>query len=104
MKIAALQRSEFVKARDYQRKWDAYRKKLAAGEEAAAARRRPGSSSRWSKSSSANGPSTSTRIAPTTFMTVLRLAEEFGFELVVQHGTEGYKSPTSWPGAKCRSR
>ena len=34
MKIAALQRGEFFKARDYQRKWDAYRKKLAAGQEA----------------------------------------------------------------------
>ncbi|HVC95713.1 MAG TPA: hypothetical protein VND64_18610, partial [Pirellulales bacterium] len=34
MKTAALQRSEFLKARDYKRKWDAYRKKLAAAQEA----------------------------------------------------------------------
>ena len=32
MKLAALQREQFVKARDYQQKWAAYRKAAAAGE------------------------------------------------------------------------
>ncbi|HUY93562.1 MAG TPA: amidohydrolase family protein [Pirellulales bacterium] len=90
MKIAALQRSEFLKARDYQRKWDNYRKKLAAGEDA-------------------SPPETDLSLEPLVevlerkrtvhfhthraddIRTVLRLADEFGFELVVQHGTEAYK-------------
>lgn len=90
MKIAALQRAEFIKARDYQRKWDAYRKKLAAGEEAAV-------------------PDVDLSLEPLAevlarkrtvhfhshrsddILSVLRLAEEFGFEVVLQHGTESYK-------------
>lgn len=90
MKVAALQRAEFIKARDYQRKWDAYRKKLAAGEEAAV-------------------PDVDLALEPLVeamarkrtvhfhthrsddILSVLRLAEEFGFEVVVQHGTESYK-------------
>ena len=90
MKIAALQRGEFLKARDYQRKWDDYRKKLAAGQEA-------------------SPPDVDLQLEPLVevlrrkrtvhfhthraddIMTVLRLADEFGFELVVQHGTEAYK-------------
>lgn len=90
MKVAALQRSEFLKARDYQRKWDAYRKKLAAGGDVAP-------------------PETDLQLEPLVealerkrtvhfhthraddIRTVLRLADEFGFELVVQHGTEAYK-------------
>ncbi len=90
MKVAALQRSEFLKARDYQRKWDNYRKKLAAGEDA-------------------SPPETDLELEPLVevlerkrtvhfhthraddIRTVLRLADEFGFEVLVQHGTEAYK-------------
>ncbi|HEV3007014.1 MAG TPA: amidohydrolase family protein [Pirellulales bacterium] len=90
MKIAAMQRGEFLKARDYQRKWDTFRKKLAAGQDA-------------------SPPDVDLNLEPLVevlqrkrtvhfhthrsddIMTVLRLAEEFGFELVVQHGTEAYK-------------
>jgi len=36
MKVAALQRGEFLAAKNYLAKWDAYRKKLAAGEKATA--------------------------------------------------------------------
>src|SRR5262249_55511822 len=35
MKLAALQREQFVKARDYQKKWAAYRKAAAAGQKTA---------------------------------------------------------------------
>jgi imidazolonepropionase-like amidohydrolase len=90
MKIAALQRSEFIKARDYMRKWDTYRKKLATSDDA-------------------TPPEVDLRLEPLVevlqrkrtvhfhthraddIMTVLRLADEFQFELVVQHGTEAYK-------------
>jgi imidazolonepropionase-like amidohydrolase len=90
MKVAALQRAEFLKARDYQRKWDAYRKKLAAGEEAMV-------------------PDVDLSLEPLVeamakkrtvhfhshraddILTVLRLADEFGFDLVLQHGSESYK-------------
>ena len=90
MKTAALQRSEFLKARDYQRKWDAYRKKLAAAQEA-------------------SPPDVDLQFEPLVevlerkrtvhfhthraddITTVLRLADEFGFDLLVQHGTEAYK-------------
>ncbi|HEX7378302.1 MAG TPA: amidohydrolase family protein [Pirellulales bacterium] len=90
MKTAALQRAEFIKARDYQRKWDAYRKKLAAGEDAAP-------------------PDIDLALEPLVevlskkrtvhfhshraddILTVLRLADEFGFDLVLQHGSESYK-------------
>lgn len=90
MKLAALQRAEFFKARDYQRRWDAYRKKLAAGEEA-------------------SPPDTDLSMEPLVealqrkrtihfhshrsddIMSVLRLADEFGLEILLQHGTESYK-------------
>lgn len=90
MKLAALQRAEFLKARDYQRKWDVYRKKLAAGEDA-------------------SPPDVDLAMEPLVealqrkrtvhfhshraddIMSVLRLAEEFGLEVVLQHGTESYK-------------
>ncbi|MBI1904006.1 MAG: amidohydrolase, partial [Planctomycetia bacterium] len=90
MKVAALQRAEYIKAQDYQRKWDAYRKKLAAGEEA-------------------TPPAVDIALEPLVevlerkrtvhfhchgaddLMTALRLQEEFGFELVLQHATEAYR-------------
>ncbi len=90
MKLAALQREQFVKARDYQRQWAAYRKKKEEGKEAAP-------------------PDTDLSLEPLVevlerkrtvhfhshraddLMTAVRLSEEFGFELVLQHVTEGYR-------------
>jgi imidazolonepropionase-like amidohydrolase len=90
MKVAALQRSEFIKARNYMAKWDQYRKKLATGEKV-------------------SPPDVDISLEPLVeamtkrrtvhfhthraddILTVLRLKEEFGFELVIQHGTESYK-------------
>jgi imidazolonepropionase-like amidohydrolase len=90
MKVAALQREQFIKARDYQRQWAAYRKKKDDGKEATA-------------------PDTDLSLEPLVevlehkrtvhfhshraddLMTAVRLAEEFGFELVLQHVTEGYR-------------
>ncbi len=87
MKVASLQREQFVKAREYQQKWKAYRD---GGEK---------------------GPKPDRDIAmeplvevlekkrtvhfhchrADDILTAVRLAEEFGFELVLQHGTEGYR-------------
>ncbi|HXY35960.1 MAG TPA: amidohydrolase family protein [Planctomycetaceae bacterium] len=90
MKVAALQRSEFLAAKNYLAKWDAYRKKLASGEKAVA-------------------PDVDLAMEPLVevlqhkrtvhfhthraddILTVLRLKDEFNFELVIQHGTESYK-------------
>lgn len=90
MKLAALQRAEFVRARDYQRKWDAHRQKLAEKKDDVP-------------------PAVDLGLEPLVevlqrkrtvhfhshraddILTAVRLAEEFGFELVIQHGTEGYK-------------
>jgi imidazolonepropionase-like amidohydrolase len=90
MKVAALQRSEFLNAKNYMAKWDQYRKKLATGEKATT-------------------PDVDISLEPLVevlqrkrtvhfhthraddILTVLRLKDEFGFELVIQHGTESYK-------------
>jgi imidazolonepropionase-like amidohydrolase len=99
MKVAALQRAQFVKARDYQRQWNAYRQAKAAGKKAAA-------------------PDTDLALEPLVevlehkrtvhfhthraddLMTALRIAEEFGFEIVLQHATEGYRIAAKIAGRK----
>jgi imidazolonepropionase-like amidohydrolase len=94
MKVAALQREQFIKARDYQQKWAAYRKALAAGTKGAKA---------------PPMPETDLSLEPLVevldrkrtvhfhshraddLMTAVRIAQEFGFELVLHHVTEGYR-------------
>jgi imidazolonepropionase-like amidohydrolase len=91
MKVAALQREQFIKARDYQRKWQAYR----AGSKDAKTPRTP--------------PDVDLSLEPLVevlerkrtvhfhshraddLLTAMRIAEEFGFELVLHHVTEGYR-------------
>src|SRR5438067_9478148 len=90
MRVADLQREQFVKARDYQQKLAAYRKAIAAGKDVPA-------------------PETDLALAPLVevlerkrtvhfhthraddLMTALRIADEFGFEIVLHHATEGYR-------------
>jgi imidazolonepropionase-like amidohydrolase len=90
MKVAALQREQFVKARDYQKQWAAYRTAKGAGKDVKA-------------------PDTDIALEPLVevlerkrtvhfhthraddLMTALRLAKEFNFEIVLQHATEGYR-------------
>jgi imidazolonepropionase-like amidohydrolase len=90
MKVASLQREQFVKAKDYQRQWKAYRDKIAAGKEA-------------------TPPDRDLALEPLVevlerkrtvhfhshraddLMTALRIADEFGFEIVLHHVTEGYR-------------
>jgi imidazolonepropionase-like amidohydrolase len=91
MKLAALQREQFIKARDYQRQWQAYRQAVADGK------------------TSVTPPDTDLSLEPLVevlerkrtvhfhthraddLLTALRIADEFGFEIVLQHATEGYR-------------
>jgi imidazolonepropionase-like amidohydrolase len=90
MKVASLQREQFVKARDYQRQWANYRKAVAAGKEIPQ-------------------PDTDLSLEPLVevlerkrtvhfhthraddLLTALRIALEFDFEIVLHHATEGYR-------------
>ena len=90
MKVAALQREQLVKARAYKQKWDKYKKASAAGKKA-------------------TPPEIDINLEPLVqvlerkrtvhfhchraddIMTAVRLSEEFNFELVLQHCTEGYR-------------
>ncbi len=90
MKVAALQREQLVKAREYQRQWQTYRKAKADGKTATA-------------------PDRDLNLEPLVevlerkrtvhfhchraddIMTAVRLSQEFGFELVLQHATEGWR-------------
>jgi imidazolonepropionase-like amidohydrolase len=87
MKVASLQREQFLKAAAYKKKWDAFRAGQADAKE----------------------PDRDLALEPLVevlerkrtvhfhshraddIMSVVRLADEFGFEVVVQHGTEAYK-------------
>jgi imidazolonepropionase-like amidohydrolase len=90
MKVAALQREELTKANAYKQKWDDYKKATADGKKA-------------------TPPEKDLSLEPLVevlerkrtvhfhchraddIMTAVRLMEEFGFELVLQHVTEGYR-------------
>ncbi len=90
MKLAALQREQFQKARDYQRQWETYRKASAQGKDLPR-------------------PDVDLSLEPLVevlqrrrtvhfhshraddLMSAVRLAKEFDFELVLQHATEGYR-------------
>ena len=90
MKIAALQREQFIKARDYQKKWQTYREQAKTKKETPP-------------------PEKDLALEPLVevlekkrtvhfhchraddIYTAMRLAKEFDFELVIQHGTESYR-------------
>jgi imidazolonepropionase-like amidohydrolase len=90
MKIAALQRAEFIKAQAYTKKWDAYRKKKAAGEEVDMPDRDLAMEPLVEVLQRKRTVHFHTHRAD-DILTVLRLKKEFGFELLIQHGTEAYK-------------
>ena len=90
MKIAALQREMLVKAQGYKRQWDTYKKDTADGKKATPPER-----------DLALEPLVEALERRRTvhfhchraddILTAVRLAKEFGFELVLQHCTEGYR-------------
>src|SRR5438105_7317326 len=90
MKLAALQREQFVKARDYQQKWSAYRKAAAAGKEIPAPERDIALEPLVEVLERKRTVHFHTHRAD-DLMTALRIAKEFDFEIVLHHATEGYR-------------
>ncbi|MBL8797935.1 MAG: amidohydrolase family protein, partial [Planctomycetia bacterium] len=90
MKIAALQREQFIKAREYRQKWARHKQAAAAGKD-----------STPPESDPALEPLVEVLERKRTvhfhchraddILTALRIADEFDFEIVLQHGTEGYR-------------
>ncbi len=107
MKVAALQRTEFIKAQEYLAKWERYRQKLATRDQVSGTALAAGASDK--KEDSPTPPERNIALEPLVevlqkkrtvhfhthraddILTVLRLRREFGFDLVIQHGTESYK-------------
>jgi imidazolonepropionase-like amidohydrolase len=90
MKVAALQRAQFVKARDYQRKWAAYRKARKNGKAAPRPDRDLALEPLVEVLEGKRTVHFHTHRAD-DLMTALRIAREFRFEIVLQHATEGYR-------------
>jgi imidazolonepropionase-like amidohydrolase len=90
MKLAALQREQLAKAQAYKRQWDNYRKAKAEGKDAAAPDRDINLDPLVEVLERKRTVHFHTHRAD-DIMTAVRLAEEFGFEIVLQHCTEGYR-------------
>ncbi len=90
MKIAAMQREQFVKAREYQQKWTDYRAARNAGKDAAAPEVDPALEPLVEVLQRKRTVHFHSHRAD-DLMSAVRLADEFGFELVLQHATEGYR-------------
>lgn len=86
MKLAAMQRAEFVKAREYKKKWDAFREKKTGPEP----ERDPAMESLVEVLERKRTVHFHCHRAD-DLLTAVRLAKEFDFEIVLQHATEGYR-------------
>ena len=100
MKVAALQRAELIKAQEYLAKWQRYREK-ATEFDAKKTDAKAGDPPTPPERNIALEPLVDVLQKRRTvhfhthraddILTVLRLRKEFGFDLVIQHGTEAYK-------------
>jgi imidazolonepropionase-like amidohydrolase len=90
MKIAALQREQLTKAQAYKRQWDVYHKAKADGKDPTAPDRDLGLEPLVQVLERKRTVHFHCHRAD-DIMTAVRLSEEFGFELVLQHCTEGYR-------------
>ena len=90
MKVAALQRVEFVKAIDYRRKWQEFEKKREQDKGATPPDRDLALEPLAEVLAGRRTVHFHTHRAD-DILTVLRLKREFDFDLVIQHGTEAYK-------------
>jgi imidazolonepropionase-like amidohydrolase len=105
MRLAALQREQFLKARDYLRKQQAYRKARdeAKGDDKAKPPAEPERDLALESLAEVLERKRTVHFhshRADDIMTVLRLAREFGFDVVVQHGTEAYKVAAELAEAK----
>ncbi len=107
MRLAAMQREQFIKALDYRRKWQAYRNALEKAKANPPAQGKDAKPDTQAKE--LTEPEHDLALESLVevldrkrtvhfhshrsddIMTVARLADEFGFEVVLQHGTEAYK-------------
>ncbi|MFM7148827.1 MAG: amidohydrolase family protein, partial [Gemmataceae bacterium] len=90
MKLAALQRAEFIKAREYQRKWESHRQARAAGKESPEPERDPSLEPLVEVLERKRTVHFHCHRAD-DLLTAVRLSREFNFEIVLQHATEGYR-------------
>jgi len=90
MAIAAMQRDLFLRAGRYRERWERYREKSAAGEEADEPDRDPELEAVVEVLEGRRIVHHHTHRSD-DIMSVLRLREEFGFEVVLHHATEAYK-------------
>ena len=90
MKLAALQREQFTRAREYKRKWDAYRQAKKEGKDATEPERDINLDPLVEVLERKRTVHFHTHRAD-DLMTAVRIAREFDFELVLQHATEGYR-------------
>lgn len=93
MKVASLQREQFIKAKDYQAKWNAYRQAKESGKTVPV----PDTDSAMETLVEVLERKRTVHFhshRADDLMTAVRIAEEFGFELVLQHATEGYRVAT----------
>ncbi|HYV39974.1 MAG TPA: amidohydrolase family protein [Gemmataceae bacterium] len=99
MKVAALQREELTKAKEYKRKWDEYRKAFAEGKKATQPEVDLAMDSLVEVLERKRTVHFHCHRAD-DIMTAVRLSQEFGFELVLQHVTEGYRVAEELAGLK----
>jgi imidazolonepropionase-like amidohydrolase len=90
MKLAAMQREQFVKAREYKRKFDAWKKAKQEKKDAPEPDRDLSLEPLVEVLERKRTVHFHTHRAD-DLMTALRLAKEFDFEIVLQHATEGYR-------------
>lgn len=91
MEEAALARREFVKAQEYKRKLEDYKKQLAAGSKDAKMPDRDLDLEAMVEVLEGKRIVQHHTHRADDIMTVLRLADEFNFRVVIHHGTEAYK-------------
>src|SRR5262249_17451116 len=89
-KIRALERDQFSKARVYQDKWARYRKAVEDSKDSPPPEKDPAMEPLVEVLERKRTVHFHSHRAD-DLMTAMRLAEEFGFELVLQHATEGYR-------------
>lgn len=91
MKIMALQREAFVAARNYAAKWRSYAERQASGEADAVMPDRDLAMESLVEVLEGKRTVHFHSHRADDIASTLRLKEEFGFDLVIQHGTEAYK-------------